>query len=275
MFLFHKPSQAEIETFVSRQRTEQFSYREVGATAGMLPLRYTIDRNGTKLGQGAETFRVATSALRLWVMFKARMGGRLPANAPIEVGTTVGVLVNHFGFWSLNASRVVYVVKEPRSFGFAYGTLQDHAERAKRDSPSIGLRRTTAFITTCSPFRNPGSGRQSCSHPLVGSFRSGLRWTRWPPCVPVHWALELRRLFANQSEDPGARQCRGCGGSPAVLQDRNREYGEGDLFVGIKVPPLRALARSSRGASASRQGTIEIESSRRAHPGVDDSAPTV
>ena len=131
MFLFHKPSQAEIETFVSRQRTEQFSYREVGATAGMLPLRYTIDRNGTKLGQGAETFRVATSALRLWVMFKLGWVDVFPANAPIEVGTTVGVLVNHFGFWSLNASRVVYVVKEPRSFGFAYGTLQDHAEKGE------------------------------------------------------------------------------------------------------------------------------------------------
>ena len=35
------------------------------------------------------------------------------------------------GLWSLNASRVVYVVDEPgpvHRFGFAYGTLPDHVE---------------------------------------------------------------------------------------------------------------------------------------------------
>lgn len=49
-------------------------------------------------------------------------------NAPIQAGTTVGILVSHFGFWSLNAARIVYVIDEPMRFGFAYGTLQDHAE---------------------------------------------------------------------------------------------------------------------------------------------------
>ena len=131
MFLFHKPSQTEVEAFISRQSREQFSYPEVGATSGTPPARYTIDRNRTKLGQGAETFRVATSALRLWVMFKLGWVDVFPANAPIKVGTTVAVLVNHFGFWSLNPSRVVYVVEDPRSFGFAYGTLQDHVEQGE------------------------------------------------------------------------------------------------------------------------------------------------
>jgi uncharacterized protein (UPF0548 family) len=32
------------------------------------------------------------------------------------------------GLWSLNACRIVYVVKEQRRFGFAYGTLPAHAE---------------------------------------------------------------------------------------------------------------------------------------------------
>jgi len=38
---------------------------------------------------------------------------------------------NNFGFYSLNASRIVYVINEKRRFGFAYGTLQDHAERGE------------------------------------------------------------------------------------------------------------------------------------------------
>lgn len=54
-----------------------------------------------------------------------------PRHASIEVGTTVAVVVNHFGFWSMNATRIVYVVDEERRFGFAYGTLQDHAEQGE------------------------------------------------------------------------------------------------------------------------------------------------
>jgi uncharacterized protein (UPF0548 family) len=52
-------------------------------------------------------------------------------DTPIEVGATVAVLVRHFGFWSLNTARIVYVIKEDRRFGFAYGTLDDHAERGE------------------------------------------------------------------------------------------------------------------------------------------------
>jgi uncharacterized protein (UPF0548 family) len=51
--------------------------------------------------------------------------------APIQVGTVVAVVVNHFAFYSLNAARVVYVVDEDvpmHRFGFAYGTLVEHAE---------------------------------------------------------------------------------------------------------------------------------------------------
>lgn len=54
-----------------------------------------------------------------------------PRVAAIEPGTVVAVLVHHLGFWSLNACRVVYGVGDRHSgssFGFAYGTLTNHAE---------------------------------------------------------------------------------------------------------------------------------------------------
>jgi uncharacterized protein (UPF0548 family) len=40
-------------------------------------------------------------------------------------------LIRHLGFWSLNGCRVVYCVGDPENdvrFGFAYGTLPNHAE---------------------------------------------------------------------------------------------------------------------------------------------------
>jgi uncharacterized protein (UPF0548 family) len=55
-------------------------------------------------------------------------------NAPIAVGSTVAVVVHHLNFWSLNACRIVYVIDEEtdvKRFGFAYGTLADHAERGE------------------------------------------------------------------------------------------------------------------------------------------------
>ena len=41
------------------------------------------------------------------------------------------VLIRHLGFWSLNGCRVLYSVGSPGDvarFGFAYGTLTNHAE---------------------------------------------------------------------------------------------------------------------------------------------------
>ena len=52
-------------------------------------------------------------------------------NAPIQVGSSIAVSIDHFGFHSLNACRIVYVVDEDgpiKRFGFAYGTLAEHAE---------------------------------------------------------------------------------------------------------------------------------------------------
>jgi len=52
-------------------------------------------------------------------------------SAPIVVGTDIAVSLHHFGFYSLNACRIVYLVDEEgavKRFGFAYGTLAEHAE---------------------------------------------------------------------------------------------------------------------------------------------------
>jgi uncharacterized protein (UPF0548 family) len=53
------------------------------------------------------------------------------SETPIEPGATVAVLISQLGFWSINASRIVYVIEEQgriEKYGFAYGTLADHGE---------------------------------------------------------------------------------------------------------------------------------------------------
>jgi uncharacterized protein (UPF0548 family) len=53
-----------------------------------------------------------------------------PTLAAVAPGTVVAVLVRHLGFWSMNGCRVVYEIggDDSREFGFAYGTLTNHAE---------------------------------------------------------------------------------------------------------------------------------------------------
>src|SRR4051794_19315424 len=52
-------------------------------------------------------------------------------DTPIRFGADVAVLIRHFGFYSLNGARIVYVIDDdgpPKRLGFAYGTLLEHAE---------------------------------------------------------------------------------------------------------------------------------------------------
>lgn len=103
-------------------------------TESRAPAGYNADHNLIELGKGAQTFARAVEAMRNWKMFALGWVNLFHSNKPIEPGTTVCVRVHHFGFWSLNACRVVYVVDEDgpiKRFGFAYGTLTDHAERGE------------------------------------------------------------------------------------------------------------------------------------------------
>ena len=134
MFRLRKPSEQDVREFISHQQRAAFSYPEVGASANDLPNRYNIDNNRILLGGGESTWHRAIEAVRGWQMFNMPWLHVYWPTTPIEVGATVAILVQHFGFYSLNAARIVYVVNDdgPISrYGFAYGTLMEHAERGE------------------------------------------------------------------------------------------------------------------------------------------------
>lgn len=131
MFLLSKPTEELVQQFISAQQALPFSYAEVGATQSDTIADYTIDHNRIKLGHGEETYQHANSALRSWKQFDLGWVSIVPRDTPVEVGRTVAVQAKTFGFWSLSACRIVYVIDEQesvRKFGFAYGTLPDHVE---------------------------------------------------------------------------------------------------------------------------------------------------
>jgi uncharacterized protein (UPF0548 family) len=131
MFLLSRPGPDAIDSFLESQKGESFSYVDVGASRQSAPQGYVVDHNRILLGQGVEVFERAVKALKRWKMFEMPWVELCWPSAPIEIGATVGVLVSHLGFWSLNACRIVYVVEDhgiSDRFGFAYGTLRGHQE---------------------------------------------------------------------------------------------------------------------------------------------------
>ena len=131
MFRISEPSEQDAVEFVSSQRNLPFTYAEVGATNATPPSGYRVDHNRIRLGEGESTFGRAVEALKSWRQFDLGWLQIVPRGVVIEVGATVAVKARAFGTWSLNATRVVYVIDEPRRWGFAYGTLPDHVERGE------------------------------------------------------------------------------------------------------------------------------------------------
>jgi uncharacterized protein (UPF0548 family) len=132
MLCWSKPDKTAVDAFLALQQNETFSYGDVGASRKEgSPAGFIVDHNRIQLGQGAATFDRAKRAIRQWKMFDMPWIELHYADTPIEPRATVAVQVRHLGFHSLNAARVVYTIEEygPISrFGFAYGTLANHAE---------------------------------------------------------------------------------------------------------------------------------------------------
>ena len=106
----------------------------------------------------------------------------LPLKAPLEVGTTVGALARHYGFWSLNPTRIAYFVEETGAverFGFGYGTLPGHAERGEERFSVEWNRKDGSVHYDVLAFSRP-------KHPLA--------WLGYP------LARALQRRFAQDSK---------------------------------------------------------------------------
>jgi uncharacterized protein (UPF0548 family) len=131
MLSLRRPTAETMGEFLAAQAKLGFTYPAVGATATVPPEGYTVDHTRIKLGEGEGAFSMARAALGRWDQFRLGWVEVCSPEGPIEAGAVVAVVARLLGLWWVNACRVVYVVDEQdpvRRFGFAYGTLPDHAE---------------------------------------------------------------------------------------------------------------------------------------------------
>lgn len=129
MFSLRRPSSSTIDRFLRRSDDLPLSYDAEGLLTGEVR-GYQHDELSTIIGRGRPDYERARDALRRWTPFDMGWVEVFPRDAAPEVGTVVGVLIRHLGFWSLNGCRVLYHVgmDTDTQFGFAYGTLTNHAE---------------------------------------------------------------------------------------------------------------------------------------------------
>jgi uncharacterized protein (UPF0548 family) len=141
-----------------------------------------VDRYRVRLGEGPEAYAQAIEALRGWWQFDLGWVRLCWPDTPIEAGATVGVLARHYGFWSLNTARIVYVIEESgevERFGFGYGTLPGHGERGEERFLIEWSREDDSVHYEVFAFSRP-------NHPLA--------WPGYP------FARALQRRFARDSK---------------------------------------------------------------------------
>jgi len=130
MFLARRPTPRVIDRFLRESQDLPLSYGPVGIVRTPTAAR-NIDEVIVTIGRGHVDFERARAALLSWKQFDIGWVETFPREASTEAGTVVAVLIRHLGFWSLNGCRVLYNLgdsDEVTPFGYAYGTLTNHAE---------------------------------------------------------------------------------------------------------------------------------------------------
>ena len=128
MFLIRRPAPEVINCFLRDSQDLPLSYDPIGLVRAV-PVDRPFDEQVVAIGRGQDDFDRARAALMAWKQFDIGWVEVFPRHAPVEIGTVVAVVIRHLGFWSMNGCRVLYHVDDAgRRFGFAYGTLTNHAE---------------------------------------------------------------------------------------------------------------------------------------------------
>ena len=130
MLCLRRPTAETIQAFLRSQGSLDLTYSAVGATTTSPPAGYVVDHTRMRLGAGEKVFAAAKEGLERWQQFRLGWLEASPEDTPIKEGQVVAILARSIGLWWLNACRIVIVVDEDgpvKRFGFAYGTLPDHA----------------------------------------------------------------------------------------------------------------------------------------------------
>lgn len=160
-----RPDDSTLDQLLTVAAASSLSYDHVRTSLPRADGSWPNRAEQVDLGVGVDVFLAAVEGLRSWVCHPGIGAAVYPHDAPIEVGSTLLVVLPAGPTTIVVPDRVVAVIDEPRRFGFAYGTLDGHQERGEesfvvehlsddRVVASIGLDAVpaTAAARLASPF---------------------------------------------------------------------------------------------------------------------------
>jgi uncharacterized protein (UPF0548 family) len=112
MFLLRRPTARALDAFVDAAQRLSLTYAPIGLARDPSPRGFRVAEVGAVLGHGEQVFARAAEALSKWREFDLGWVAIYPPDAPVAPGSNVAVVARHFGCWSVNACRVVYLVGE-------------------------------------------------------------------------------------------------------------------------------------------------------------------
>jgi uncharacterized protein (UPF0548 family) len=138
MLFLLKPGAPAIERLLKRHERASFSYENIGATRTAPPPGWGINHMRQLIGSRQAAYEKACAALFSWQLLAISGLEVFPSTPELRPGTDVAILSRHFGVWSVDFCRVIYVLRDEREkdgtllrTGFAYGTLPGHAVRGE------------------------------------------------------------------------------------------------------------------------------------------------
>jgi uncharacterized protein (UPF0548 family) len=162
---FSHPSAAEVRREVM---AKELTYAEVGASLGPgLPEGYHHTRESIELGTGERAFISGSDALRAWAGHAHLNIAITPEGCPLEMGAVVVAEIPIGPLAVLAPCRIVSVIGESNSFGFAYGTLPGHPERGE-ESFVVQRGEDDVVRFEVSAFSRPNSFFVSLGGPIPG-----------------------------------------------------------------------------------------------------------
>ena len=177
MFLLKRPSAERIERFLRESQDLPISYGPTGIVRDNIA-GYRYDEVVARVGHGPVDFARAKAALLSWRQFDIGWVETYPRHAPVAVGSVVAVLIRHLGFWSLNGCRVLYLAgshDDPDKFGFAYGTLPNHAESGEEMFEVLMDHRTHDVMYRIRATSWPQATLARIGHPIARALQARFR----------------------------------------------------------------------------------------------------
>jgi uncharacterized protein (UPF0548 family) len=156
---------------LERLREAPLTYSEIGATAGPeLPRGYHHVHRTEVIGHGAACFSTAAATLMSWRV-QERAGLEVATSAPVVRTDAVALVGLSVGPFQIAAPcRVVYVVDDDATKGFAYGTLPGHPERGEEAFVVRRLEDGTVTFTVTA-FSRPARWYSRLGAPVTRRFQ--------------------------------------------------------------------------------------------------------